>query len=52
MIQTLFFLNCILVVIIDPGIKTENGYSPYEDGLKMDIFVKVIIIEFFHLFIV
>ena len=31
----------ILVVIIDPGIKTEKGYSAYDDGLKMDVFVKV-----------
>lgn len=29
------------VVIIDPGIKTEDGYQPYTDGLQMDVFVKV-----------
>ena len=34
-------LNSFLVVIIDPGIKVENGYSAYEDGIKMDIFIKV-----------
>ena len=29
------------MVIIDPGIKVETGYTPYEDGVKMDIFIKV-----------
>ena len=33
--------NSFLVVIIDPGIKVENGYSAYDDGIKMDIFIKV-----------
>lgn len=28
------------VVIIDPGIKVENDYAAYEDGLKNDHFVK------------
>jgi alpha-glucosidase len=28
------------VVIIDPGIKVEKGYVPYEDGLKKDVFLK------------
>lgn len=28
------------VVIIDPGIKVENGYAAYEDGLKNNHFVK------------
>jgi alpha-glucosidase len=27
------------VVILDPGIKTEPGYRPYEQGLKRDLFV-------------
>ena len=31
----------LLVVIVDPGMKVEKGYSPYEDGIKMDIFIKV-----------
>ncbi|TAG04242.1 MAG: DUF4968 domain-containing protein [Cytophagia bacterium] len=28
------------VVILDPGIKKEENYLPYEDGKKTDIFVK------------
>ncbi|GBB95116.1 hypothetical protein RclHR1_02480015 [Rhizophagus clarus] len=28
------------VVIIDPGIKIEEGYFPYEDGLKRNVFIK------------
>ena len=31
----------LLVVIVDPGMKVEKDYSPYEDGIKMDIFIKV-----------
>jgi alpha-glucosidase len=27
-------------VIIDPGVKVEQGYATYQDGLKNDIFVK------------
>ncbi len=29
-----------VVVIMDPGIKTEVGYLPYTDGLDKDLFVK------------
>jgi alpha-glucosidase len=29
-----------VVVICDPGIKIEDGYGPYEDGLKNDVFFK------------
>jgi alpha-glucosidase len=29
-----------VVVIMDPGIKTEKGYLPYEEGEKQDLFVK------------
>ncbi|MFD2037448.1 TIM-barrel domain-containing protein [Belliella marina] len=29
-----------VVVIMDPGIKTEKGYLPYEEGLQKDLFVK------------
>lgn len=29
-----------VVVIMDPGIKTEPGYSPYDEGLEKDLFVK------------
>ncbi|MGK7388861.1 MAG: glycoside hydrolase family 31 protein [Candidatus Cyclobacteriaceae bacterium M2_1C_046] len=28
------------VLMCDPGIKAEEGYKPYEDGLKEDIFLK------------
>lgn len=28
------------VVILDPGVKVEAGYEPYEKGLQMDIFIK------------
>lgn len=32
-----------LVVIVDPGISNQDEkYKPYQDGLKMDIFIKVI----------
>ncbi len=29
-----------VVVICDPGIKVEEGYEPYDDGVKEDVFVK------------
>ena len=29
-----------VVLMCDPGIKTEIGYEPYDDGLKKDVFVK------------
>ena len=29
------------VVVIDPGIDTDNLYKPYADGLRDDIFIKV-----------
>jgi len=29
-----------VVVIMDPGIKTQKGYSPYDEGLADDLFVK------------
>jgi alpha-glucosidase len=29
-----------VVVIMDPGIKTKQGYSPYDEGLEKDLFVK------------
>ncbi len=28
------------VAIIDPGIKVEKGYGPYDDGMKNDMFLK------------
>lgn len=27
-------------VIVDPGIKVEKGYGPYEDGVKKNMFIK------------
>jgi alpha-glucosidase len=33
-------LNFHLAVIIDPGVKVEEGYQTYHDGIKNDIFVK------------
>jgi len=27
-------------VIIDPGVKVEEGYDAYEDGVKQDVFIK------------
>ena len=29
------------VVIVDPGIKNENGYAPYDQGLQNNSFIKV-----------
>ena len=29
------------VVIVDPGIKNENGYTPYDQGLQANAFIKV-----------
>lgn len=29
-----------IVLMCDPGIKSEAGYAPYEDGLRQDVFVK------------
>ena len=29
-----------VVVILDPGIKIEEGYEPYEQGLQKDVFLK------------
>ncbi|MDN5305254.1 MAG: alpha-glucosidase [Fusobacteriaceae bacterium] len=29
-----------LVVIIDPGVKVENGYKVYEEGIENDYFIK------------
>ena len=41
-----FNILCYVVVIIDPGIKTEQGYSAYDDGMKEDIFLKVYSVNF------
>ena len=29
-----------VVVILDPGIKTETAYAPYQEGLEQDLFLK------------
>ena len=29
-----------IVVMCDPGIKIEEGYEPYEDGVEKDVFIK------------
>ena len=29
-----------VAAILDPGIKIEPGYAPYEDGLRQDVFLK------------
>ena len=36
-------IKCLFaVVIIDPGIEIfSNGYTPYTDGISMNIFIKV-----------
>ena len=37
------FFSCLFtVVIVDPGISNTVGYKPYDDGVSMDIFVKVL----------
>ena len=40
MMDTLRDQGFHLVVIADPGIKTQEGYQPYEDGVQQDIFIK------------
>lgn len=40
LIQELQARGFEVVVMCDPGIKTEPGYEPYEDGLKQNIFIK------------
>ncbi len=32
------------MVIIDPGIKVDDHYETYSNGLQMDIFIKVLYI--------
>lgn len=40
MIDELTKLDFTTTVIIDPGIKIEKGYAPYEEGLGKDLFLK------------
>jgi alpha-glucosidase len=39
MIDQLKGMGFHLAVIVDPGIKVEKGYLPYEDGLKQQVFL-------------
>lgn len=34
-----------IVLIVDPGIKNEEGYSAYDDGVKAGIFIKLLTIN-------
>lgn len=40
MMSTLKDMNFTTTVIIDPGIKIEKGYAPYEEGLQKNVFLK------------
>lgn len=40
MVEELKELGFEVVVICDPGIKVEEGYLPYDDGLEKDLFIK------------
>jgi len=40
MIESLKGMGFEVVVICDPGIKTEKGYEPYDSGLRENIFLK------------
>ncbi len=40
MMQNLQEQGFQVVVMCDPGIKVEEGYEPYDDGLKEDVFLK------------
>lgn len=40
MLSTLSEQGFKTVVILDPGIKTEDGYAPYNEGVAQDLFLK------------
>lgn len=40
MIDELKKLGFRVVVMCDPGIKVEEGYQPYEEGVKNEVFIK------------
>ena len=40
LIAKLKSLEFEMVLMCDPGIKTEKGYAPYDEGIKSDIFIK------------
>jgi alpha-glucosidase len=40
MVKELYSMGFHTAVILDPGIKVEKGYKPYEEGVKQNYFVK------------
>jgi alpha-glucosidase len=40
MIQRLHDMGMKLVTILDPGVKVDEGYAGYDNGIKADIFLK------------
>jgi len=40
LIKYLKSLHFEVVLMCDPGIKVEEGYEPYDDGVKNDVFIK------------
>ncbi len=40
LIQELRSLGFEIILMCDPGIRTEKGYEAYEDGIRQDVFVK------------
>lgn len=40
MVKELQEMGFETVVILDPGIKTQEGYTPYDEGIKNDYFAK------------
>ena len=31
----------VLVIIVDPGVKVDQGYSTYDNGMKLGVFIRV-----------
>ena len=40
LIDTLKEMGFEVVIMCDPGIKIEEGYEPYDDGVKKNVFIK------------
>ena len=40
MVDELHRLGFHVILIVDPGVKVEEGYSYYEEGIKKDLFLK------------
>ena len=40
MVEALYKMGFHTAVILDPGIKVEKGYDPYDEGVKRQLFVK------------